>query len=110
MQGSEPGCVEVVRCGQVTLVRRSRTVFGEPVPLEEERLQDLNVPWLKPGCKVLASGVLVDQSSLPEWSWEQQTNRPSEQHPEEGYMPQQEQPEVHRRRVGHRGVRAAGGE
>ena len=45
---------------------------------------------------VLARGVLVHEMSLPKRAGEQQSNRPSEVHTEEGRMPQKEQPEVHR--------------
>jgi hypothetical protein len=56
----------------------------------EEPLEDLNVCGFETHRQVLTRGVLVDQPRLPKRVWEQQPNRPAEQHPEERHMPQKD--------------------
>ncbi len=96
VQRSEPGRSEVLRGCQIALVSRAGTGFGEAFPLREKPLKNLNVRGFQTRTEVLAHGELVDQARLPKRPWEQQPNRPSEEHTQQGHMPQKEQPEVHR--------------
>ena len=66
VQGSEPGRAEVLGRPEVTLVRRRGTRLGQAFPLREKPLENLNVRRLKACRKVLAGGVLVNQSGLRE--------------------------------------------
>ena len=86
---------------EVACVGRRGARFGEPLPFGEQPLQRLNhrgVQWCR---EVLPGGVQVGQSGLHELTRKKQPDRPSEQHAEQWHVPQQEQPEVHRRGTRH---------
>src|SRR5688500_10668000 len=88
VQGSESGRAEVLRRGQVAVVRRPGTRFGQACPLGEKPFENLNVRGFETRLQVLARGVLVNQPRLPKGAWKEQPNRPLEEHTEEGHMPQ----------------------
>ena len=75
--------------------------FGEPLPFGEQPLQRLHnrrVQWCR---ELLSGGVQIGQSGLHELTGKKQPDCPSEQHAEQRHVPQQEQPEVHRRGTRH---------
>ena len=96
VEGPKPRSPEGVRRGQVAVVapapqsRRGASARGTATRASRRS----RVRGGPPGARGRRAG--RPSPSLRELSWKQQSDRPSEEHPEQGIWRKQEQPEVHR--------------